>query len=370
MAFEKLHDFLAKNVPGEFGPGCDILIYRHGKLVHRAQFGYQDYLKKEPMSGEVYYPIYSCSKVVTCAAVLHLIEEGKVGLDDAVSKYIPAFAEMRLVGGAPAKNPVTLRHCFTMTTGLDYDLWEPHLLEAIRKNPHATALELASAIAERPLLFEPGTHFKYSLSHDILAAVAEAVTGKSFEEYLQEWCFEPLGLKAISMNFNEENRRSLVAQFAYNDGSFLSFGGSCEFILTDRYCSGGAGLVTKAEDYGKILAALSMGSAGGLLKDETLALMQQNQLQGVVLSDYRSSEYSEPYGYGLGVRVMMEPEVQSIDPRIREFGWSGAAGSHAIIDTEHQLAVFFARCVRSNPTDKSFELRAGLRDLIYEEILK
>ena len=368
MAFEKLHQYLSEVVPADV-PGCDILIYRHGELIHRAQFGYRDYLLREPMDTEVYYPIYSCSKVVTCAAVMHLIEEGKVSPDDLLSKYIPAFGEVRLADGSAPKTPITLRHCFTMTTGLDYDLTEPHLMDAIRNNPHAGTLELAEAIAKRPLLFEPGTHYKYSLSHDVLAAVVEVVSGKTFEEYLQDWCFKPLGLTHISYGFNEENTRNAVAQFSMSSGTRTPVGFRCNYILTDRYHSGGAGLITTAEDYAKILAALSMGTAGGLLKSETLALMQQNLLEGQPLEDYRDVPFNKPYGYGFGVRTMMEPERYGLNPRIREFGWSGAAGSHAMIDTEHELAVFYAQCVLGVPREVSHPHRAKIRDLVYEELL-
>ncbi|MBQ6824426.1 MAG: beta-lactamase family protein [Clostridia bacterium] len=369
MAFEKLHDYLASYVPGDVVPGCDILVYHHGKLVWREQFGYQDYLRREPMTTEVYYPVYSCSKVITCAALMHLQEEGKLGLDDPLADYIPAFREMVLTDGTPVKTPITLRHCFTMTTGLDYSLQEPHLLELLRKNPHATTVEIAEAIAQRPLLFEPGTHYKYSLAHDVLAAVAEVVTGKSFEEYLQEWCFGPLGLKNISYNFNEENRKHFVAQFARANGIVTPKGSVCGYILSDRHYSGGAGIIATAEDYSKILAALSMGTRGGLLKDETLALMQQNQLQGASLEDYHSNEYIQPYGYGLGVRTMMEAEKFGLEPRIHEFGWSGAAGSHSMIDTENEIAVFYAQCVLGSAPDPNHIMRAGIRDLVYEELL-
>ncbi|MBQ3085629.1 MAG: beta-lactamase family protein [Clostridia bacterium] len=370
MAFEKLHELLAKYIPGDVVPGCDILVYHHGKLVHREQLGYQDYLRQVPMGTEVYYPVYSCSKVVTCAAVLHLYEEGLIGLDDPLAKYIPAFGKVRLTDGSVPKNPITLRHCFTMSSGLDYSLEEPHLLEAIRRNPHATTVELAEAIAERPLLVEPGTHYHYSLSHDVLAAVAEVVTGKSFEEYLTEWCFKPLGLKNISYNFNEENRTNLVAQFTNKTGKLQAVGGKCAYIFTDCYYSGGAGIITTAEDYSKILCALSMGTAGGLLKTETLDLMRENQLDEQRLSDLHGNDYIMPYGYGLGVRTMMEPEKYGLDPRIREFGWSGAAGSHSMIDTEHQIAVFYAQCVLGSAPDPNHLIRAGIRDAVYEELLK
>lgn len=369
MAFEKLHDYLATFVPEKI-PGCDILIYHHGKLIHREQQGYQDYLLQEPMGTEVYYPIYSCSKVVTCAAVMHLIEEGKVSPDDLLSQYIPAFGEVRLADGSAPKTPITLRHCFTMTTGLDYNLVEPHLMEAIRKNPHAGTVELVEAIAKRPLLFEPGTHYQYSLAHDVLAAVVEVVSGKTFEEYLRDWCFKPLGLTHISCSFSEENRKKAVAQFIMNGEKRNPAGFRCGYILTDRYHSGGAGLITTAEDYSKILAALSLGTAGGLLKNETLALMQQNLLKGTPLEEYRdNSNYTSAYGYGFGVRTMMEAEKYGIDTRIHEFGWSGAAGCHAMIDTENELAVFYAQCVLGVPTEFSRPMRGTLRDLIYEEIL-
>ncbi len=368
MEFKNLDAAIKKYVPGDMIPGCDILVYHKGELVYRKQYGYQDYLRQEPLGTEVYYPIYSCSKVITCCAMMHLIEEGKAKLDDPVSKYIPAFADLKLKDGTSCKNQLTLRHCFTMTGGLDYNLKEPHLQEAIRKNPHATTVELAEAIAKRPLLFEPGTHYQYSLCHDVLAAVAEVITGKSFEEYVREWCFEPLGLKHISYNFNEENCQNMVAQYRYNDveKELKPEGGSCAYIFTDRYYSGGAGVITRAEDYAKILNALCLGTKGGLLKSETIELMKENQLSGVALDEFRGSEFSKPYGYGLGVRTMMEPEAAGTKAPVGEFGWSGAAASHAIIDTENELAVFYALCVLGCPLSRPF--RMVVRDALYEDL--
>ena len=346
MNFEKLHEYLEKTIPCNVIPGCDVLVYHKGELVYREQFGYSDYFKTKPVNMEDHYILYSCSKVVTCSAVLHLVEEGKLGLDDPVAKYLPAFADVTLKDGSRPKTVMTVRHLFTMTSGLNYDLKTPAICEALRQNPDADTVTLANAMAKTPLSFEPGTHYQYSLSHDILAAIAEVITGKTFEAYVSEWIFQPLGLTEIAYNFNDNNRKKLVAQYMVNSNgdSITPMGGECAYIFSKNYYSGGAGMIGRAEDYTKILSALSQGKR---LKKETLDLMKTNQLDDTCLQDLRKTAWLKAHGYGLGVRTLMHPEMLDNTAPAGEFGWDGAAGSYALVDSDREIAIGYFQQVRN-----------------------
>ncbi len=358
MNFDKLHDFLAENIPHEQIPGCDIIVYHKGELVYREQFGTGDYLRSKPVDPEDHYILYSCSKVVTCAAVMHLVEEGLLGLDDPVAKYISAFADVRLTDGSKPKTEMTVRHLFSMTGGLDYDLNAPHIRELLRKNPDANTVEIAAAIAQEPLLFEPGTHYRYSLCHDVLAAIAEVITGKTFEEYVREWT----GAN-IAYNFNDINRTRLAPQFTAQSGKAVPFRQLCAFIFSKNHYSGGAGMIATADQYTSILNDLCQGK---LLKRETLELMATNQLNDTALADKNGMDYNNPYGYGLGVRTMMFPERCQYKAPLREFGWGGAAGSYAILDYEREIAVGYFQCVLDCAAKGN--IQHGIRDRVYEAL--
>ncbi len=358
MSFDKLHDFLAENIPHEQIPGCDIIVYHKGKLVYREQFGTGDYLKSKPVDPDDHYILYSCSKVVTCAAVMHLVEEGKLGLDDPVAKYIPAFADVTLEDGSKAKTVMTVRHLFSMSAGLDYDLNAPHIRELLRKNPDANTVEIAEAIAKKPLHFEPGSHFLYSLCHDVLAAIAEIVTGKTFEAYVREWTGAD-----IAYNFNDINRAKLAPQFTAESGKAEPIKQLCAYIFSKNHYSGGAGMIATPAQYTSILNDLCQGK---LLKQETLERMTTNQLDDVALADLHAANDDNPYGYGLGVRTLMFPERIGHKAPMREFGWGGAAGSYALLDYERQIAVGYFQCVLAC-TAKN-DIQRGIRDHVYEAL--
>lgn len=357
MNFDKLHDYLSQVAPGDMIPGCDIMICHKGEVVYREQFGTGDYLRTKPVDPNAHYILYSCTKVVTCAAVLHLIEEGKLGLDDPVAKYIPAFADVTLKDGSKPKTVMTLRHLFSMTGGLDYNLNSPHILELLRHDPNAGTVAIAGAIAKNPIHFEPGSHYQYSLCHDILAAIAEVVTGKDFEQYVREWT----GVN-VDFHFTDDNRRHLAPQFSAASGTAMPVKQNCAYILSPTYNSGGAGLIATAEEYTHILNDLCCGK---LLRRETLELMTTNQLNPVALEEMHAGIAEHPYGYGLGVRTLMIPEYAKFKAPLREFGWGGAAGSYAILDYERQIAVGFFRCVLDRKTDVP-NLYREIRNLTYE----
>ena len=178
-------------------PGMDVCVLHGGKEFFRAVRGVSDEAGT-PMRGTERYNLYSCSKVVTCTAALMLVEEGKLSLEDEIALYLPAFGNMRVKkNGATVKaeKRITVRHLFTMTAGLNYETRSESIkrgmLETEGKCP---TVEMMQYIAREPLEFEPGERWRYSLCHDVLAAVVEVVSGKRFGAFVRERIFTPLGM--------------------------------------------------------------------------------------------------------------------------------------------------------------------------------
>ena len=149
--------------------------------------------KKIPIKGNEKYHIYSCSKLITCAAAMQLWEKGMFSLDDNLCDYMPAFREMTVKtadGIKKAKNPIKILHLFQMTSGMNYDMHTPELEEYYRIPGNNTpTVKTVNRFAKTPLEFEPGEGWKYGLNHDVLGALVEILSGEKFEDYVKAHIF-------------------------------------------------------------------------------------------------------------------------------------------------------------------------------------
>ncbi len=314
---------------------CDIAVnYKH-KQVFRYSVGEA---QKENLQW-----LYSMSKVITCTALMRIIERGELGLNDKVSDYLPEYADLYVRtkdGVKKAQNDLLIWHLFGMRSGMTYNLWSPDLKKA-RENENATTRELVAAMAKEPLLFEPGTAYNYSLSHDVLAAVAEVITGKTFHEFLKDEIFIPLGMTDIGFHPTEEDKKRFAKQYKYDFYRFKcnECPKTCAYRLSEKYESGGAGLYATNDEYMKVLDALANGGKAEngyqLLKPETIDMLRKQTMKNDEAFDKLG------YRYAHGVRVMTNKEVgQSLSP-LGEFGWDGAAGSYGLVDTENNISLVF-----------------------------
>lgn len=356
-------------------PLCGIEVRHHHKTVFRDFEGYEDAEKTKKMNENSLVWLFSVTKVVTCIAAMRLVEEGKLGLDDRLDKYIPEFSEMKVNEKGnlrPASTPILVRHLFSMSAGLTYNCNSPSLLEA-RKNSGATTLDVVKAMAREPLEFDPGTDYRYSFCHDVLAALIEVVSGMTFGEYLKKIIFEPLGITNMGFVLSDEDQKRMAQQYTYNMANYTSSVREIAngYRLTDRYESGGAGLYATVTDYVKIPDTIACGGVSEdgyrLLRPETIALMEKNELCEKGLKTFRASPRQHGYGWGLCGRVHMRPEISLAKSPAGEFGWDGAAASYALIDRKNELAVFFATHVMG--CGYAYErIHPHIRDLIYTEI--
>lgn len=339
-------------------PGLDLIVYKDGKCVLRYMGGYADPEKKIPIQGKEKYHIYSCSKLFTCVAALQLWEQGKFRLEDKLSDYIPEFAEMTVKtedGVRPAKNPIRIHNLFEMTSGLNYVLHSQEMEDFYKEDGYrCPTLKLVKRLAQRPLEFEPGTQWLYSLSHDVLAALVELWSGEKFESYVKKHIFDPLGMTHSDFLHPIEDWEGFARQFRYSEATNSytpewknPYRPGCE------YASGGAGCVSTVEDYIKFLEALRIGDI--ILKKETIAMMSTNRLDEAQLATYTSVIS----GYGLGVRTPLR------DPNHTEFGWGGAAGAFCCVDPANDLSIYYAQHVLTSPNRP---LRAWLYDTVKADL--
>lgn len=386
MSFEKLTSYL-DSLEKEFGvPACDCMVVHGHKTVFRHGAGFSDTGRTKPVSPNDLYHIYSASKVITCTAVMQLLEQGRIALTDTVDTYLPEFAEMRVLTEmptppmflipddaktVPAKNKITIHNLMTMTSGLSYNTRSKEILELAEKtNGQATTREMIGAIARMPLVCEPGTRYVYSLSHDVLAAVVEVVSGMKFSQYLQTHIFAPLEITDMYFHLTPPLTARLSAQYT---GSFESkeirpTQSINTYRLTENYESGGAGLACTVDAYAAFVDAMCNNGVGKngnrILGKESIDLMRKNHLTDQQLEDFKRGG-KVGYGYGLGVRTLIDNE--NAKSPIGEFGWDGAAGAYALIDPDNGLGIFYAQHILMF-IDVYFKIHPTIRDLTYEAL--
>lgn len=382
MNFEALKNMMDRLTDWRI-PGNAICVYRDGQEIFRYQSGFADLENRIPMTPEHGINIYSCSKIATVTAALQLYEQGYFLLDDPLYSFIPEFEEMYLADGSKAKNPITLRHLFTMTSGLTYD-YHTEAFEKARKQTDGkmNTQAVIRCLAKDPLSFEPGEKWQYSLSHDVLAAVVEVISGKKFRDYVRENIFEPLDMTKSSYH-NEGILDTMAQQYCYVStegqnlvelqaggvptagGYIRNVGKSVDFVFGPEYDSGGAGITTTVLDYAKFAAALA-GNGRGLTGERILAAGTVELLKTNQLNTNQQKQLNWPqlkgYGYGLGVRTLTEKALSGSVGNLGEFGWGGAAGASVYVDTEWNLAAFYAHHML-NPQEGYYQPR--IRNVLY-----
>ena len=357
-------------------PGGECLIYQKRKPVYRHDYGYADKESKTKITPETLFNIYSQTKISTCVAALQLYEQGKFLLTDPLSEYLPEFRDMTVSSEVspgkweivPAKNKLYIHNLFSMSSGYTYNCESEEIkAEKERTGGCSTTLEMVRAMAKTPLAFEPGTQWCYGLSHDILAGLVEVVSGKRFGDFLKENIFDPLGMKNTGMLPDETILARMASQYIYNrqKKSADKIGKENTFCLGSQYESGGAGLYSCVDDYIQLADALANGGLGlsgnRILSCRTVDLMRTNRLCPEMLKTYDWDALAG-YGYGLGVRTMIDPAKGGALSPVGEFGWSGAAGAYFLADPENELAVFYVQHMIDN---LEHYVHPRLRNLIY-----
>lgn len=315
--------------------------------------------------------LYSCSKPLTIAGVMRLWERGLIDLDDPVQKYLPDYAHAYVIRSGAKQPPdtvMTIRHLMTMTAGLNYDLGAQPIRKAIAEGKTDT-LSIVNAFIQSPLDFSPGEKYQYSLAHDVLAAIAETVSGKPFRDYMHDEIFAPLGMKSTSYRWQEAE---IAPQFRFDaqKREYMPEAKQCVYRLAHDYDSGGAGVVSTLEDLSLFMDAMACGGRGAsgyqLLRPETIDLIRTEQLSHIAVNPDFLCPAGPDYGYGLGVRTRMRMDGGE-NSSYGEFGWDGAAGSFELADPASGVSIAFITHVLGWTGIRS-EFHLPIRNSVYEAL--
>jgi CubicO group peptidase (beta-lactamase class C family) len=364
--------------------GAVVLIQQHGKAVYHESFGVQDVVSKARITDKTIFRLFSMTKAITAVVSMQLLEEGKIKLDDPVSKYIPSFANVR-VGwekkaddGTPAleliapDRPMTVRDLMTHTSGITYGFYGDSL---VRKAYRAAEIykgdfdlaEFADRIAKLPLENQPGTLWNYGHSTDVLARVMEVAAGKSLYAIEKEKLLDPLGMIDTSFFVTDPEKVKLMAQPVPNDSDFR-VGRVNDPTKVRKWESASGGMVSTMADYARFVQMLlNGGTLDGrtYLKPDTFRLMATDQIGpgAGVARDYFYFP-GDGFGFGLGLAVRTDPGNAKPPPPgdLGELKWDGASGCYFVVDRKQDM--FFV-LLEQTPTERQ-RIQRTLKQLIYE----
>ena len=368
--FNKTTEYIDKLIEEKGLPLLDVTVIRNHRPIYRHFGSYNGkFGDKELLC------MFSCTKVLTAVSGMQLVEEGKIALDDPVSKYIPEFENAYTVdeNGEKHREVITVRHLFAMTSGFDYGLESPEIVKLSKeKYDTASTADVINTLINRPLNFKPGERFLYSLSHDALGVLIEKVEKMSLAEYMQKHIFEPLGMKNSTMDSQKHIDNPPRNHYHGKEGFYVSEENNYKaFHPTKNYVSGGAGLISTVEDFAIFADTLASGgtAANGyrLIKPETIEKMKEIQFDCLDIKSTYTCPQGEDYGYGLGVRVRKAVAECGIPKG--EFGWDGAAGSYILVDTDNGISITMGMNILNWQKHFRYE-HTEIAKRIYEDIFK
>jgi CubicO group peptidase (beta-lactamase class C family) len=367
----RIRPAIGKYISDDKIAGAVTLVARRGKMVHLECVGLMDRESNKAMQPDTIFRIYSMTKPITSVALMMLYEQGHFQLFDPVSKFIPAFNELKVYEGGEGSDiklvdlqrPVTVRDLLTHTSGLTYHFFEyGHVEEMYRERLVVSSKPLSGFVAdllELPLAFQPGATWRYSFAHDVVAHLIEILSNRSLDVYLQESLFKPLGMvdtgfyvpegkldRFASMYGSVEvDRSDTTATKWYRDaeaGVNRRLAGPEDSLESKRHnvLRGGNGLVSTASDYWRFCQMLlNKGELDGkhFLSRKTVELMTTNHLPPKLIPFEIGGVYSPGYGYGLGVDVLMDVgQCQSVGSQ-GAYSWGGAATTSFWVDPKEEL---------------------------------
>jgi CubicO group peptidase (beta-lactamase class C family) len=361
--------------------GAEVLVWKDGREVHYSAVGLADREARRPFARDTVVQIYSMTKPVTGVALMQLWEQGKFGLDDPLSRHLPEFAGLQVYDEAepdklrPPVRPVTIRDVMRHTAGFTYGganhptdaAW--NALEPLSLDH--TLAQFAAALAQVPLLYDPGTHWHYSASVDVQARLVEVLSGQPFDEYVREHIFRPLGMIESCWKCGAELRPRLAAIYQSRTPGELTRMPNAEWLAMSfagkPMTMGGAGIASTIDDYMRFARMLlGEGELGGvrILEPATVRLMATDHLDPrIALADRSWLVGKGSGGFGLDFFVRTRPPQTPQENRgaVGEFFWDGRASTLFWVDPLNDMAVVFL----TQKVEFDGTLHHDIRDAVY-----
>ena len=331
--------------------GVMTMVASRGHVVHWNAVGLRDMEADDPLEPDDIFRIYSMTKPITTVAVMALVEEGKVALDDPVSKFIPEFRDVTVLTDngdrVPPAGPITIQHLLTHTSGLTYGIFGDSPVDRLYNESGVffTAQGLdnfATGVAQLPLLAHPGNRWNYSVSTDIVGRVIEVASGQSFDAFVQARILDPLEMTDTAFQVPPDKRDRFTANYARPGGTLQLTDSPTDgqYTRPPAWLSGGGGLTSTASDYIRFAQMLlhegQLGDAR-ILSAETVRAMRTNHLPDALVPIALGDYLSPGYGFGLGFAVVVDEALSPEPDNNGVFRWAGAANTFFWIDPEAEL---------------------------------
>ncbi|QDK77163.1 beta-lactamase family protein [Spirosoma sp. KCTC 42546] len=350
--------------------GSVVLIARHGKIVFYKAHGYNDPTTKVPLDRNGIFRVASQTKALTTVAVMMLWEEGKFSLDDPVSKFIPSFANEKVLATfnpkdttyttVPAKRPVSIRDLLTHTSGLGYPAIGTPAENAIYAKNYVTGgvgvkgqklSDAMNRLGSLPLFFQPGEQWKYGLNMDVLGYLVQLWSGMTLDVFFEKRICQPLGMKDTNFNVPPEKGSRLVNFFLGDSTGTIKkqesvFGGSLDMnypLQKTDYFSGGGGLSSTIYDYAIFLQMLLNGGEYNgvrLLARNTVRMMTMNQIGNMspTMGDHASENK-----FGFGFFIISENGSRFTPSQAGTYSWGGVFSTSYWVDPKENMLVLIYR---------------------------
>jgi CubicO group peptidase (beta-lactamase class C family) len=393
----RIRDHLQQYIDAGKLAGTLTLVARRGKIAYVAPQGHLEVEKKRPVTPESIFRIYSMTKPIVSVGLMMLWEQGRVQLDDPVSKFIPSWKDQRVFAGGnhpswkttPVERPMNVRDLLSHQSGLTYGFMESTNVDAAYRKigigdltrSGYTVRDMIDELATVPLEFSPGTRWNYSVSTDVCGHLIEVISGQRLDAYLAEHVLQPLGMTDTSFVITEDRTQRFAANYQrQRDDRLTLIDDPAKSQYRERaFFSGGGGLVSTAHDYFRFASMmLNKGELDGirLLGRKTVELMTVNHLPDgqdltrLAMPGMFTETGYYGVGFGLGFSVMQSPARAMIAGTPGEFAWGGAAGTAFWIDPGEELIVVFMTQIMQFGLPAPYPLRRYLRTLTYSSVIE
>jgi CubicO group peptidase (beta-lactamase class C family) len=354
-----------------------VAIAKDGQVVYLKSFGQMDRESGRPVQADTIWRLYSMTKAIVTAASLILVEEGKIALDDPVSKHVPELAEVKVLtaeGPRTPARPPTVKDLMLHTAGYGYGGNPPAVQKAYREKKPLEAKDLddmAERLKDVPLAFDPGMDWLYSVSIDVLGLVVQRASKTPLDRFLQERIFGPLDMRDAGFTVPPEKLDRFAANYqrAGGDLKLIDAPKESKYARPVSFHSGGGGLVGTARDYLRFLLMIEGGGSlhgTRILQPETVKLMTTNQLPPKAFPIYFGKEIRHATGFGLGFSVRTADSAWDPQARVGEYGWGGAASTHYWVSPKDRLVVV----TLEQTMPYTFDTEFAVKGLIYDALAK